>query len=112
MTNINPNCDGSHCRHGYKEVRQYPSGGGDYLYLCLPCLANENMDRYMRAKQTGRPEDYPQVSWSTAAWSTIRTADRSMRRRRYVRESSTIIKTARAMATSRRAQLIRGTNLK
>jgi hypothetical protein len=66
MSNINPNCDGSHCRHGYKEVRQYPSGGGDYLYLCLPCFANENMDRYMRAKQTGRPEDYPQVSWSTA----------------------------------------------
>ena len=26
MSNINPNCDGSHCRHGYKEVRKYPSG--------------------------------------------------------------------------------------
>jgi CDGSH-type Zn-finger protein len=23
MSNINPNCDGSHCRHGYKEVRNY-----------------------------------------------------------------------------------------
>jgi hypothetical protein len=66
MSNINPNCDGSHCRHGYKQVRQYPLGIGNALYLCLPCFANENMRRYMRAKQTGRPEDYQQVSWSTA----------------------------------------------
>jgi hypothetical protein len=36
------------------------------LYLCLPCFANENMNRHMRGKQTGRPEDCPQVSWSTA----------------------------------------------
>ena len=66
MSNINPNCDGSHCRHGYKEVRKYPSSGGGDLYLCLPCFANENMHRHMRAKQTGGPEDCPQVSWSTA----------------------------------------------
>jgi hypothetical protein len=71
MSNINPNCDGSHCRPGYKEVRLYPpvpstgSGGGD-LYLCLPCFANENMRRYTRAKETGRSEDWPQVHWSTA----------------------------------------------
>ena len=71
MSNINPNCDGSHCRHGYKEVRLYPpvpstgSGGGD-LYLCLPCFANENMRRYQRAKETGRDKDCPQVGWSTA----------------------------------------------
>ena len=66
MSNINPNCDGSHCRHGYKEVREYPLANGDALCLCLPCFANENMDRYMRAKQTDRAEDWPQVSWSTA----------------------------------------------
>jgi hypothetical protein len=66
MSNINPNCDGSHCRHGYKEVRKYPSNGGDALYLCLPCFANENMHRYTRAKQTGGTEDCPQISWSTA----------------------------------------------
>ena len=66
MSNINSNCDGTHCRHGYKEVRTYPSSGGGDLYLCLPCFANENMHRHMRAKQTGRPEDCPQVSWSTA----------------------------------------------
>jgi hypothetical protein len=59
MSNINPNCDGSHCRHGYKEVRNYPSApssadnsleagsGADALYLCLPCFANENMHRYL-----------------------------------------------------------------
>jgi hypothetical protein len=71
MSNINPNCDGAHCRPGYKEVRLYPpvpstgSGGGD-LYLCLPCFANENMHRYNRAKETGRGEDWAQVLWSTA----------------------------------------------
>jgi len=66
MSNINPNCDGSHCRHGYKEVRQYPSSSDGGLYLCLPCFANENMSRHNRAKETGRPDDYPQVSWATA----------------------------------------------
>jgi hypothetical protein len=72
MSNINPNCDGAHCRPGYKEVRRlYPpvsstgSGGGD-LYLCLPCFANENMRRYQRAKKTSRAEDWPQLHWSTA----------------------------------------------
>jgi len=52
MSNINPNCEGSHCRHGYKEVRKYPSDGRGARYLCLPCFANEYMDRYMRAKET------------------------------------------------------------
>ena len=66
MSNINPNCDGSHCRHGYKEVRKYAVSGEGDLYLCLPCFANENMNRHMRGKQTDRPEDCPQVSWSTA----------------------------------------------
>jgi hypothetical protein len=66
MSNINPNCDGSHCRPGYKEVRKYPSSDGSDLYLCLPCFANENMHRHNRTKETRRPEDWPQVSWSTA----------------------------------------------
>jgi hypothetical protein len=66
MSNINSNCDGTHCRHGYKEVRKYPSSGGDDLYLCLPCFANENMHRHNRAKETGSSEDCPQISWSTA----------------------------------------------
>jgi hypothetical protein len=78
MSNINPNCDGSHCRPGYKEVRKFPlarasfdnsldaGSGGDALYLCLPCFANENMRRYQRAKETGRSEGWPQVPWSTA----------------------------------------------
>ena len=65
MSNINPNCDGSHCRNGYKEVRKYPSSGGGDLYLCLPCFANENM-HMQRAKETGGDEDCPQVNWSTA----------------------------------------------
>jgi hypothetical protein len=66
MSNINSNCDGSHCRHGYKEVRKYPSSDGDELYLCLPCFANGNMHRHNCAKKTGRSEEWPQVSWSTA----------------------------------------------
>jgi hypothetical protein len=64
MSNINPNCDGTHCRHGYKEVRQYPLGNNGSLYLCLPCFANENTQRYHRAN--GSSEDWPQVPWSTA----------------------------------------------
>lgn len=66
MSDINPNCDGAHCRHGYKEVRKYPAIGGVDLYLCLPCFANANMYRYNRAKETGREENWPQVSWATA----------------------------------------------
>jgi hypothetical protein len=66
MRNINPNCDGSHCRRGYREVRLYPLGSGSNLYLCLPCFANVNMQRLQRAKETGRAEDWPQVSWITA----------------------------------------------
>jgi hypothetical protein len=66
VSNINPNCDGSYCRHGYKEVRKYPSDGGSARHLCLPCFANEYMDRFMRAKETSRGEDWPQVRWSTA----------------------------------------------
>jgi hypothetical protein len=72
MSNINPNCDGSHCRHGYKEVRQYPLGDGGALYLCLPCFANENMHRHNRAKETGKPEDWPQVHWSTAVVAYVK----------------------------------------
>jgi len=50
----------------YLEIRVYPSGSGDSLYLCLPCFANANMQRLQRAKETGRPEDWRQVSWITA----------------------------------------------
>jgi hypothetical protein len=34
--------------------------------LCLPCFANANMYRCNCAKEPGRPEDWPQVSWATA----------------------------------------------
>ena len=66
MSDINPNCEGSHCRPGYKEVRRYPMCGGGTLYLCLPCFANEQLYRYMRAKETGHPDGWSQVSWATA----------------------------------------------
>ena len=110
MSNINPNCDGSHCRHGYKEVRKYPSSGGDYLYLCLPCFANENM-HMQRAKETCGDEDCPQVNWSTAEVVYDKhgqpfDAEAAMRR-----GSSTIIKTATATVTRKSVALYRGITL-
>ena len=66
MSNINPNCDGSHCRHGYKEVRKYPSSGGDASLSMPAVLRQREHAPAQRAKETGRPEDWPQVSWSTA----------------------------------------------
>jgi hypothetical protein len=39
---------------------------GAVIRLCLPCFANENLDRYKRAKEAGHPEDWPQVSWAIA----------------------------------------------
>ena len=50
------------------------------IRVCRASL-NENMRRYMRAKQTGRPEDYhQQVGWSTARGS-LRQARRAVRPR-------------------------------
>ena len=49
---------------GARVSAEQPGDGS--LYLCLPCFANENMSRHNRAKETGRPEDWPQVSWATA----------------------------------------------
>lgn len=66
MSDINPNCDGSHCRHGYKEIRKYSLDSGDSLCFCLPCFANEQLYRYMHAKETGQPDGWSQVSWATA----------------------------------------------
>ena len=39
---------------------------GAVIRLCLPGDANENLDRYKRAKEAGHPEDWPQVSWAIA----------------------------------------------
>jgi hypothetical protein len=66
MSNITPYCNGSCCRHGYKEVRRYPRRDGTNLWLCMPCFDYENMHRSDRAKETGHPEDWPQVSWVDA----------------------------------------------
>lgn len=59
----NPNCDGAHCREALGEVRVYPLGASGNLILCLACWAAENRYRYERGRETGRPEDWPQVNW-------------------------------------------------
>ena len=45
--------------------RQVSSSGGN-LCLRLPCFASENLHQYKRAKETGHPEGWPEVSWTTA----------------------------------------------
>jgi len=61
--NKNYNCDGSHCSSPYGEVRVYPLGGGANLILCITCAAHENHFRFERGRETGRPDDFPQVNW-------------------------------------------------
>lgn len=63
MSVINSYCDGAHCTDPNGEVRVYPLGGGANLILCQSCAAHENRYRYQRGKDTGRPEDWPQVNW-------------------------------------------------
>lgn len=65
MSDINPNCDGSHC-HSASEVRVYPLGGGGNLILCHACFAHENKYRFNCGRHYGRPEEWPQVDWATA----------------------------------------------
>lgn len=66
MSNINPNCDGSHCREARGQVRLYPLGAGGNLILCGACFAHENRYRAERAAETKRLADWPQVLWQTA----------------------------------------------
>ena len=57
------NCDGSG-PHGYQaETRTYPLGGGGNLILCLACAARENRYRYERGRETGAPDNWPQVDY-------------------------------------------------
>ena len=58
----NPNCDGAQCGDPTGEVRKYPSGGG-YLILCITCAAHENHYRFLRACETGQPDNWPQANW-------------------------------------------------
>ena len=56
----NWNCHGDHCTDPYSEVRVSLGSGGN---LCQACTAHENTYRYQRGKNTGRPDDWPQVAW-------------------------------------------------
>jgi hypothetical protein len=68
MTEIhnNPNCDGDYCREETGQVRRYPLGGGAGVFLCQACWAHENRHRYERGKETGNPQDWPQLNWFDA----------------------------------------------
>jgi hypothetical protein len=61
--NLNPNCDGGHCRAPDGQVRVYPLGGGGNLILCMACAAHENRYRFERGRETGAPENFPQMNW-------------------------------------------------
>ena len=63
MSNLNPNCDGAHCRSATAPVRVYPLGGGANLIVCQACAAHENRYRFERGKETGNPANWPQVNW-------------------------------------------------
>lgn len=63
MSTKNWNCCGAHCDEPNGQVRVYPLGSGGNLILCMACAAHENRYRYQRAKETRRPEDFPQVNW-------------------------------------------------
>lgn len=63
MANKNPNCSGDQCREPNGTVRTYPLGGGANLILCQACWAHENRYRYERGRDTGCPENWPQVDW-------------------------------------------------
>lgn len=65
-TTVNPRCDGSHCTEENGAVKLFPLGGGSNGILCLSCWAHENKYRYERGKETGRPEDWPQLNWFDA----------------------------------------------
>jgi hypothetical protein len=66
MKTKNWNCDGGHCVFADGEVRVYPLGGDGNLILCLACFAHENRARRLKGVHYKRPEDWPQVDWSTA----------------------------------------------
>lgn len=59
-------CCGSGPHGGPDEVRVYPLGSGGNLILCQLCFAHENRYRFERGRETGAPENWPQVSWGTA----------------------------------------------
>jgi hypothetical protein len=67
MSDINPNCDGAHCRHN-SEVRVYPLGAGGNLILCHACFAHENKWRFNRAKECRCTEEQAQREWPQVNW--------------------------------------------
>lgn len=62
----NYNCDGAHCTVPNGETRVYPLGGGANLILCQACFAHENSYRRMRGLRIKRPDEFPEINWSTA----------------------------------------------
>lgn len=59
---LSNNCDGSGPHSGV-ETRLYPLGGGANLILCHACAERENRYRRERGRETGAPENWPQVNY-------------------------------------------------
>ena len=70
---LNNYCDGAGPHIGPPEVRVYPIGGDGNLILCHHCWAYENRFRYERGRETGQPENWPQLNWYQAATYTKET---------------------------------------
>ena len=74
MSDINPNCDGGHCRDPKGEVRVYPLGSGGNLILCRACWEHENeFNRYQQNKHFAARELWPTRDWETAKQSPEET---------------------------------------
>lgn len=64
MSDINPNCDGSHCRDPKGEVRVLPLPGEANLMLCRDCFTHEMIWRRQRNLDLCREAQYPIPAWS------------------------------------------------
>lgn len=66
MSFLTNHCDGSGPHTGPAEVRVYPLGAGGNLILCMACWSRENRYRFERGRETGAPENWPQVNYHAA----------------------------------------------
>lgn len=65
MSDINPNCDGSHCWHSHGEVRVLPAGGSSNLILCRACYEHELSFRRERNRDLGTAFKFELPTWDS-----------------------------------------------
>jgi len=54
------------CGKMHKVVKRYPTGGDGAVLLCFSCWVLENRYRFERGRETGQPENWPQLNWYEA----------------------------------------------